>query len=513
MLLAGAISYALSVRLPKTYEATVTVLLTPGSPGSGATEGTSLSGGQSLTDTYAQLARTRPVVETALQAGNLHLGYDQAVAGLVATPIRNTPLLLITVRSDTPDQAAAFANLMAAALIQQSQSRQASRFAESEKGLATELDQLAAQIAARTDDITSLRRQQPSPDRDADLTRNQFELANLQQTYASAKRSYDELRLAEARSTDLLSVADPAIPPQTAMQPQIERNVLLAAILGVLAAVGAGFLAEFFDDRLSSPQALARFTKLPALSSIAERSKDAPATLGTPPSPTRSGSSRNRGSPSEAFHLLNVNLNAASGGRPLRTLLITSTNAGEGKTSTAANLAILLAQTGKSVVLVDADLRAPTLHEVLSLQNQEGLSTSLLQKSAGQPRPMSTRVAGLELLPSGPVPPNPSELLASEFMRRQVLALRDTADVVIFDSASLSDSMDPLVLAQMVDGVLLVVDARRTRGPDATRAVTTLQNAGAFVVGAVLNRTTPQMRVHYRNGERAASAELRVTTG
>jgi capsular exopolysaccharide synthesis family protein len=228
------------------------------------------------------------------------------------------------------------------------------------------------------------------------------------------------------------------------------------------------------------------------------RPKGAPASVKQSAAPTRSASGRYDSRAAEQYRLLSANLQFASAGRPLQAVLVTSCGTRDGKTTTAANLAIVLAQTGKEVVLVDADLYAPSLHDQFGVDNGRGL-TSLLREEYVVPVSVlvQTSVEGLRLLPTGPVPPNPGELLASQRMRDQLGRLRALADVVIIDSPPLLEAGDLAVLASVVDGVLLVVDAQRTRGPDAAHALATLRNAGALVLGAVLNRVPRDTAGYY----------------
>jgi capsular exopolysaccharide synthesis family protein len=190
------------------------------------------------------------------------------------------------------------------------------------------------------------------------------------------------------------------------------------------------------------------------------------------------------------FRLLRANLQFAAVERPLRSVLVTSPEQGDGKTTVTANLAVVLAQAGQQVLLVEADLRRPSLSEVFGIPNRVGLTSLLLdEKLDPASAAVETRVPGLRLLPSGPLPPNPSELLASQRMRTRAAQLRELADVVIVDSPPVLAVSDPAVLAGLVDGTVLVVSSVKTRGQHAAQTVSMLQKAGALVLGVVLNRT------------------------
>jgi len=201
---------------------------------------------------------------------------------------------------------------------------------------------------------------------------------------------------------------------------------------------------------------------------------------------------------SEAYRILRTNLQFSAVDKPLRTLLITSANPIEGKSLTAANLGVVMAQAGLSVVIVDTDLRRPTQHRIFRLTREEGLTSALVQ---GNPTPVrylqSTKVDKLSVVVSGPLPPNPSELLASERMGSLIEYLKERADIVIFDSPPCLAVTDAAVLSSQVDGVLLVVDAGTSRRELAARAVEDLRKVGGNMLGVVLNRVSPRRSGYY----------------
>ncbi len=189
----------------------------------------------------------------------------------------------------------------------------------------------------------------------------------------------------------------------------------------------------------------------------------------------------------EAYRTLRTNLEFASLERPLRTLLVTSPGPEEDKSVVLANLAVVIAQAGKRVILVDGDLRRPRQHELFGLSNTVGLST-VLRGEASVALPLADGgVAGLSVLPSGPLPPNPAELLASRRMSELIATLSDQADMVLFDAPPVVAVTDAAILAGQVDGVLLVIHARQTKREHAQRAKDLLEKVHARLLGAVLN--------------------------
>ncbi|MBN1934412.1 MAG: CpsD/CapB family tyrosine-protein kinase [Anaerolineae bacterium] len=217
----------------------------------------------------------------------------------------------------------------------------------------------------------------------------------------------------------------------------------------------------------------------------------------------------------EAFRALRTNIQFSSVDKPVRTLAITSSNPEEGKSVLAANLAVTMAQLGRSVVIIDADMRRPRQHDIFDLENSRGLSNVILEpqpdlstyswrltyerlsrrflESDGEidiERDESAWIGDLRVITSGPIPPNPADLLGSGRMEALIESLKDQADVIIFDTPPVLAVTDAVVLATRVDGVLLVNDARRTRRGMVRRAVGHLRQVGAPLLGVVLNRVS-----------------------
>ena len=190
---------------------------------------------------------------------------------------------------------------------------------------------------------------------------------------------------------------------------------------------------------------------------------------------------------SEAYRTLRTNLDFASLDQDLKTIVVTSASGGEGKSTTLANLGVVSAQTGRKVVLVDADLRRPSLHTVFGLGNETGLTTMMRDDSAlASPPLQETGIEGLRVLTSGPLPPNPADLMGSRRMEEVIGALAGEADQVFFDSPPVVAVTDAAVLATKVDGVLLVISAGKTRREQARIAVQRLEQINARLVGTVL---------------------------
>lgn len=189
---------------------------------------------------------------------------------------------------------------------------------------------------------------------------------------------------------------------------------------------------------------------------------------------------------SEAFKVLRTNLQFSGVDRDLRSVLITSAGPGEGKSVVASNLAVAFAQSGKRTVLVDIDLRRPTVHQRFGVSNREGVTTGIINGLA-EAILSESRIPNLWILPSGPIPPNPAELLGSHSMKRLVTQLTQWADMVIFDAPPVIAVTDSCVVAPLVDGVLLVVKLGVADKNMTLRAKQLLSNVKANIIGSVAN--------------------------
>jgi non-specific protein-tyrosine kinase len=196
----------------------------------------------------------------------------------------------------------------------------------------------------------------------------------------------------------------------------------------------------------------------------------------------------------EAYRTLRTNLMFSSLDRPITTLLVTSPVFEEGKSLTLANLAVTMAQGGRSTILVDCDLRRPHQHDLFGLSAEPGLTTMILENRE-EPPLAPTGVENLWLLPAGPLPPNPADLLSSRRMESVISNLKSRADIVLFDAPPVIAVTDAALLASKLDGVLLVMSAGHTRREHAQRAKELLEKINVRVVGAVLTNANVDSRL------------------
>ena len=192
---------------------------------------------------------------------------------------------------------------------------------------------------------------------------------------------------------------------------------------------------------------------------------------------------------SESFRTLRSNLQLSEFGKSLKVIVITSSNPNEGKSEVSINLAACLAQQGKKVIIIDADMRKPTQHKLTELNNNEGLSTFLLKKSGVDSiNELTIDGVNLDVLPSGPIPPNPSEMLASSVMKQSLKEFEEFYDYVIIDTPPLLAATDAQILASIADATLLVVDIKKSKRRQVIEAKRRLDHVGAKLLGVVMNK-------------------------
>ena len=200
---------------------------------------------------------------------------------------------------------------------------------------------------------------------------------------------------------------------------------------------------------------------------------------------------------SEAFRTLRTNIQFAGLDQPCRTILVTSAGPEEGKTTSAANFGVVAAQAGSRVCVVDSDLRRPTLHRLFKLSNARGLTTALVEGLSFAELAQPTTVPNLSILPSGPLPPNPAELVGSHRMRESLQAATKTFDLVLCDSPPLMAVGDAAALAAQCDGVIFVIRVGKTAHDVLSRVVDQIETVKGRILGVVLNRADPRRDGYY----------------
>ena len=509
---AGAVAYYLTDQQPRVYEASAKAIVNVVSRTDYYDSYTATYTSQRLAETYAQTL----VTEALLQSVAEKLGYP--VTGIVkATSVENSPIFNITVTDSDPQKAADTANAVIAAFAEKVMRDQASRYLELKSSLEAEIADLDNKLTQVNSELAILeikdaeyeaaveRNKQLEADdlpiipveRDPQdyVNRSELELAKTQ--YQSNRSSLfanlQQIRLTEVQSATTISQLNQAIPDPTPIQPQPLKSGALAAVVGFMVAAGAVFLVAYLQDEIRDPSEISRRWGVPVIGVITNfaASQEPLIAMSKPRMPV-----------SEAFRSLRTNLQFSGIETPLKTFLVTSASPSDGKSSVAANLATVIAQSDKDVVIVDCDMRRPTMHKLFKLSNRLGLSDYFIRtpdKMTGVVK--KTAVNSLSLITSGSLPPNPSELLASNKMQDVIKLLAKHFDTVILDSPPLLAVTDALILAKSVDGVILVIDPKKTKRGAIQQAVEQLQRLDARLLGIVLNNIKVKRSGYYYNRE------------
>ncbi|MEZ4711196.1 MAG: polysaccharide biosynthesis tyrosine autokinase [Caldilineaceae bacterium] len=288
----------------------------------------------------------------------------------------------------------------------------------------------------------------------------------------------------------LLTVVEAAQIRLTPIFPRTKLNVALAAAVGLLSALGLVLLLEFRDTTLKSPDDVQHALGVPVLGAINKISGRAPQEKLLLAQDAAS-------SATEAYRIIRSNLEFITTGQSIKTIVVTSPVSGEGKSTTVANLGIVMAYAGYRTIIVDADLRRPVQHQLFQIASSIGLTKAVeSSEDALDSKLIDTKVHNLQVLTGGNPPINPAEFLSSQKMRKLLTNLGEMADVVIFDSPPLLGLSDAAILANRADGVLLVVEADQTDLGAARQAVAILHQANANLIGAILNRGRSALQLY-----------------
>jgi capsular exopolysaccharide synthesis family protein len=474
-LVAAIFSYLYVLRQPNFYQTHTTLMIgtTINDPNPTSNE---FALGQQLTEAYANIANRQMVRDATLKA----LEMDQ-LPEYIARAVPNTQLIEIAVTDVNPARAQAVANELAAQMVLLSPTSVQLEEQGRQEFINERLNILEEQINETEEEIKNLEEDLGNMISAQQIEDTQNQISSLQSKLISMQTNYGTLLSnTQQGAINTLTLIEPAALPSTPIGPRRELTVLLAAALGLILAISEAYLLEYLDNTLKTADDVARMFSAPIVGHIFEH---------------RNGRTKNhlynngnmRHPFAEAFRVLRTNIEFAEVNQPLKTILVTSADIGDGKTSVATNLAFFIAQRNKKVVLLDADLRRPNIHEYFNLANDRGLADLFLHTAGIGDVLRVGEDKKLAVITAGDTPPNPTELLDSSRMDQILTMLKDLADYVIIDGPPFIIA-DAMILASKVDGVLLVVRPGHTRKTLARATIEQLKLAGARLIGVVLNR-------------------------
>lgn len=419
-------------------------------------------------NTYAKLAVSRPLLDELSR----RLGRERPPAVSVDIPA-NTELLRLTVEDRDPVIAAVAANNLASIVSASIGSGDASKRRDS---LAAQLSELEGLLAVGDSRRPSL----------IDQARRE--------TYARLLERFQQSSAFAAQEGNSAVIVEPAVPSEGPAKPNRLVILGLGLLVGTVGGLGLGSFFERIDTRLFTASRIQQVTGLPILATIASASDER---FG-PFFPSSSA-------PAEALWGLRIHMTQRNGGAFPKSVLIASAEPGEGKSTVAANFARAAALSGQHVLLVDANLRRPSLDRILELPNDRGLTSVMAGATTLDRAIQSTSIAELNVLTSGTLPANPAQLFATSHITRLVGQMTAGFDLVVIDTAALSDATDAVLLAPLVESVVLVVAISHTHHESVAAACHELTCAAAPAMGVVTNRTVSLKRIRARSRSRPLS--------
>lgn len=489
---AAIASYMFTSRQEKVYEATATVIVGQSIQTIDPTS-QDIDTSRRLAQTYALIIRRQPIMQAVIDTLKLDVSWRNLRSRTKIFLVPNTQLIEVTVEASTPEEARMVADEVTRQIIRYSPTLDSnSKNDERSAFIAERLARLKDKIVTNQAEIDLKEEAYLKAGLESERQAIRREINQIEGMLSNWENNYSRLVIVNEsnEASNYVAIIEPAQANNSPVRPDVQMNVLLASAVGLLLGLTTIFLLENLDDTLKSEDALEQEVHLIPLGVVSQmKIKKEHDKLLTAQNPFSAAQ--------EAFRIIRSNIQFMAVDRPSKTIMVTSADAGDGKSLTAANMGLAMAQAGLRTILVDADLRQPKLHTLFKLTNREGLTDLLAPTDIEVDQALKgTTLEHLKILTSGTRPPNPTELLGSQRMRQLLAMLSEMADVVILDSMPVLPVADSVVLSNRVDGVILVVDSTRTRRSDLKKAIQALEKADAKIWGAVLNRV-PRSRTRY----------------
>jgi succinoglycan biosynthesis transport protein ExoP len=478
-IIAGGAAYFMSSRQTPVYETSTRLLVSNPPDISNVDNYNAMITSYTMPNTYSEMVVDSPVLQGVIDQLKLDTTPDMLKGSISVSLVTDTQILVVTVSDTDPVRAADIANALTSVFAEHVRELYSQRYASSKEGITKRMDEMSAQIDETNKALAK-------SFNDSERVQLQSRLTEYTRLYSDMVMTYEQVRLAEAQTSANVVVTEPASPNDFPVSPRTSRDTLLAVVVGMLVAAGVVFAVDMLDDTIKNPEEVRRNFNIPILGVIARHdiTEGKPISEAEPRSPV-----------AEAFRSLRTNINFASVDTPLRRILITSPTPKDGKTTISSNLAVVLAQGEKKVVLIDADLRRPQIHHRFGLMNRFGLSDLFVQsidKFADALQPSNS--PRLAIITSGSLPPNPAELLTSKRMDTILDLLMKGFDTIIIDTPPILTVTDAAALAQSVDGVILVAKPGSTKKSAFKQSIETLKAVKANILGVVLNEVNPSSR-------------------
>jgi len=436
-----------------------------------------------LINTYVELVQSRTFLEQAIGLLGLDMPLESLRRAVKAEAIANTELLRITVEHERAETAAGIANTLGELLVDQKEKLYSGQGKSAQEILLDQLTSVERGLTADRNRLQALLADQTAERSEAAILELTARIEVESQTYSTVLDAYEKARLADEARANSVNIVEPAVAPTTPSGPNMGLNLAMGALVGLAGAIGSALVFENLDTSIYSAEDLEKRGEALLLGSIPNLR--VPKKLRGTPLLIRSNGKSSAG---EAFRLLGSNILSMDPGWLPRTLMVTSVEADAGKSTVLANLAGVLAQSGRKIIVVDSDMRDPSLDRIFGVPNTLGLKNVIAQQAELEAAIQQTKIPGVSILTSGPLPHNPAELLALPQMREVIDHLANWADLVLLDSPPLSRFADAVVLAPMVAGIALVVARGKASEARVERAIAQFAKAGVRRLGFVFNK-------------------------
>jgi succinoglycan biosynthesis transport protein ExoP len=466
-------SFFATLRQPPIYQSQTTLIIGRAINDPNPTSG-EINLAEQLASTYADIANREPVRNATMQSLGL-----TSLPSYTAGALPNSQIIQIQVTDVNPVRAQAVADELAKQLIAQSPTAANPEDEARQQFINDQLNRLQSQIDQTQTEIEGLQEQLGKLTSARDIQDTQNQVTSLQTALTELRSSYNGLLSnTQQGAINTLAVIEPASLPRQPIGPNKPLTILLAGAIGFVLAASAAYLIEFMDDTLKTTKDITDIIDAPILGRIGDMPEDQPSWRYVTDAP--------RSPISDSFRSLRTNIDFMNAAKPHKIILVSSANIGEGKSTIASNLASIYAQSDRKVILVDCDLRRPTLHSWLDKTNPKGLSDIFRERITLWEAITPTNDKNISLITSGPLPPNPTELLASPKMTEILSDLRDIADLIIIDGPPFI-LPDASVLADKMDAVLLVIRPRQSRRTLVKGMYEQLKRIDTDVLGIVVN--------------------------
>lgn len=489
MLIAAVASFIATLRQPQLYQSLTTLMIGQviADPNPTSTE---FNLSQQLAENYAEIANREPVRLATKQALGLEILPEYR-----ATALPNGQFIEIMVTDTDPQRARAVANELANQMVLRSPTGDQTDEQERQAFVQTQLDNLQVQITDTEGEVQTLREALGEMDSARQIADTQAQINALEAKLSDLQGIYSDL-LANTQSgaiNTITIIEEASVRPLSSNKALI---ILLSAGIGLSLAIAAAYLLDYLDDTVKSTDEVTELTNAPVLGYLSELDTENIGNLYTAENPRHPNV--------EEIRNLRTNLEFSGVDKPLRSIFITSTDMEEGKTSVAANLAVIMAQAEKEVIVIDADMRRPNLHNYFGFSNNLGLSEVFRDRLDIEEVIKEWNGGAVSVITAGEPPPNPAELLGSKKMADILEKLQGQADTVIIDGPPFVVADAP-ILASKADGVLLIFRLGHTRKPAIKSMMEQIGRSGAKVVGVALNRLPAQQIGYYTNHRYYAS--------